>query len=192
MACQIAERAGRGRRLEHTPLVLLLRVVVVVLVVHAAEVHDLAQLAGRDQLLDVLLNGVADVIESDRSHNAGVLDYLGRVNRLLRGHGQRLFAVDVLAVLCRLDRDRAVRSVRRGDVHQFNFGVRNDLVPVGRPALEAVFLRKSLRVIAVYIGYNDQLRYIIIAENVVYRLVCGGMRAAHEARADQTDFYLFH
>ena len=192
VACQITQRTGRGRGLEHAPLVLLIRIVVVVLIVHAAEVDDLAKLARRDQLLDILLDWVADVIEADRSHNAGVLDYLGRINRLLRGHGQRFFAVDVLAVLCCLDRNRAVRSVRRGDVHQFNFGVRNDLVPVGRPALEAVFLRKRLRVIAVHIGYNDQLRYIIIAENVVYRLVCGGMGAAHEACADQSDLDLLH
>ena len=121
------------------------RIVAPVLQVAAAEVADLAELAGLDHLAREPHGGDEAVVEAAEVLDAGRLDALPDVVALVGVAAERLLAEDVLAGLGGGDRRLGVERVGAAVVEEPDRRVGDDVVPVGRPALVAVARRPSPR-----------------------------------------------
>ena len=138
---EIAERPGSGLLLVEPPDLRELRIHDPLLVVARAEVVDLAELAGLDQLLGEDDRRIEAVVE--RRH---VLDARGRdlppdLVALVGVAAERLLADDVLARLGRRDRRLEVGVVGPAVVEDLHVGIGDDVFPAGRVLLVAVAAR---------------------------------------------------
>ena len=99
-------------------------------------------------------------------------------------HRQRLLAEHVLLRTQRLHRDAVVAVVRRRDVDDMHFGVREHGVEIRRRALEPELLRRGRRAPQIPADNdrrNDRQRQL---EEAVDLPVCVGVRAPHERMPD--------
>ena len=120
------------------------------------------------------------------------LSQISQLTRLLSRQRQRLLAENMLAVLqsslCHL----VVHAVRGRNVHQVDFGIGDNVHPVGGVAVVAHVLRELCYCILADVAYQFKYRHII-AEDHACIVECGGVGLAHPASADQTDFnFLTH
>src|SRR5581483_10193022 len=104
----------------------------------AAEVADLADLAGIDQLARESHRRHEAVVERAHVLDARRLDFAPDAVALLGVAAERLLADHVLARLRGEDRRLGVHDVRAAVVEEADRRVVDELVPVGRPALVAV------------------------------------------------------
>ena len=109
-----------------------------VLEVAAAEVADLAELAGVDQLAREAHRGDEAVVEGAEVLHARRRDPAPDLVALVRVAAERLLADDVLPRLGGGDRRLGVERVRAEVVEQPDRRIGHELLPVRRPALEAV------------------------------------------------------
>ena len=192
MAAQVAECARACQLVDVTPCNRNGRIEQHILIVSSVYAHDLAQLAGLDELCNVLVCRVHDVGETAVVDYALFLGQISQLAGLLRGQRQRLLAENMLAVLesslCHL----VVHAVRGCNVHQIDFGIGNNVHPVGGVAVVAHVLRELCYCILADVAYQLKYRHII-AEDHACVVECGGVGLAHPAGADQTDFnFLAH
>ena len=192
MAAQVAECAGTSQLVDVAPCDRNGRIEQHVLIVGSVYAHDLAQLAGLNQLCDVLVCRVHDVGETAVVDYALFLSQISQLARLLSRQRQRLLAENMLAVLqsslCHL----VVHAVRGRNVHQVDFGIGDNVHPVGGVAVVAHVLRELCYCILADVAYQFKYRHII-AEDHACIVECGGVGLAHPASADQTDFnFLAH
>ena len=122
------------------------RVVAPVLQVAAAEVPDLAELAGVDQLPRQPHRGDEAVVEAAEVLDARRLDALPDLVALGGVAAERLLAEDVLAGLGGGDRRLGVERVGAAVVEEGDPRIGDEVVPVGRPVLVAVPRRHSAMV----------------------------------------------
>ena len=162
------------------------RIVTPVLQVAAAEVADLAQLAGLDQLPREAHRGHEPVVEAAEVLDAGCGDPLPDLVALRRVAPERLLAEDVLAGLRGGDRRLRVQGVRAAVVEEADGRVGHELPPVRRPALEAEPRRDFRDGFLVAACKRDEPR----AERRVElrdRAECARVRPAHEGVAEHAD-----
>ena len=192
MAAQVAECARACQLVDVTPCNRNGRVEQHILIVGSVNAHDLAQFAGLDQFSNVLVCRVHDVGETAVVDYALFLSQISQLTRLLSRQRQRLLAENMLAVLqsslCHL----VVHAVRGRNVHQVDFGIGDNVHPVGGVAVVAHVLRELCYCILADVAYQFKYRHII-AEDHACIVECGGVGLAHPASADQTDFnFLAH
>ena len=132
---QIARRTGRG--FAGAPVGRGLGVGQEVLGVLGPQVDDASDLAAFDDLPGQLACRRPDVVEADHGDDARRLRGLGHRLGVLEGLAERLLAEDRLAGRNRGQGDVAMGSLRRGDDHGFDRGVRDNPTPVIGRALEA-------------------------------------------------------
>ena len=142
VSAEVAERTGAGGRGIEAPRVQR-RIVAPVLQVAAAEVADLAELAGLDDLAGESNSGDEAVVERAEVLDAGCLDPLPDVVALVGITPERLLAENVLARFGCGDRRLRVERVRAAVVEQADRRVADDVAPVGRPPLVPVALGRS-------------------------------------------------
>ena len=157
MRAEVAERA-RARLVRLEAPGVERRVVAPVLEVAAAEVPDLAELAGVDQLAGEAHGGHEAVVEAAQVLDAGGGDALPDLVALVRVAAERLLAEDVLARLRRRDRRLGVERVRAAVVEERDARIGHEVVPVGRPALVAEALGHRGDGLLVAPGDADELR----------------------------------
>ena len=133
---EVAERARAGAVLLEAPRLVARRTPL--LEVAAAEVVDLAELAGLDHLAGEPHGGHEAVVEGAHVDDARLRHALPDLVRLRRVTAQRLLADDVLAGLRRGDRRLGVEVVRAAVVEEPDLRVLDDGAPVGDGALEPV------------------------------------------------------
>ena len=133
---EVAERA-RARLVGLEAPGVEARVVAPVLQVAAAEVADLAELAGLDQLAREPHRRHEAVVEAAEVLDARRLDALPDLVALGGVAAERLLAEDVLARLGGGDRRLGVERVGAAVVEEGDPRVGDEVVPVGRPALVA-------------------------------------------------------
>lgn len=137
MSSQIAQSAGAGGCGELAPGCRGVRVCAVRAVELAAEGDKVAQLAGVHQFLCQHVRRALGVDEVHEALDARLLNRLHHGLAFRQRVGHRLLAQDVLAGLGRRDGDFRVGEVRGCDDNQINFGVVDDIVPVGGNLLVA-------------------------------------------------------
>ena len=192
VAAQVAECARACQLVDVAPCDRNGRIEQHVLIVGSVYAHDLAQLAGLNQLCNVLVCRVHDVGETAVVDNALFLSQISQLAGLLSRQRQRLLAENMLAVLesslCHL----VVHAVRGCNVNQIDFGIGNNVHPVGGVAVVAHVLRELCYCVLADVAYQLKYRHII-AEDHACVVECGGVGLAHPAGADQTDFnFLTH
>ena len=158
VGAEIAERARAGLVRVEAPR-RQRRVVAPVLQVAAAEMADLAELAGLDQLAGEPYGGDEAVVERTHVLDPGRGDLLPDAIALLGVASERLLANDVLAGLRGEDRRLGVHGVRAAVVEEANGRIGDELVRVGRPALVAVALSGLAHCGLVPAGDQLQLRH---------------------------------
>ena len=119
---------------------------------------DLAELARVDQLAREAHGGDEPVVERAQVLDPGRRDALPDLEALLGRAPERLLAHDVLARLGGEDRGLGVERVRAEVVEQPDLRVGDDVLPVRRPALEAVAPRRLADGLLVAAGDRDQSR----------------------------------
>ena len=192
MAAQIAECARSCQLVDVTPCNRNGRVKQHILIVSSVYAHDLAQLAGLDEFRNILVCRVHDVGETTVVDYALFLSQISQLAGLLSRQRQRLLAENMLAVLesslCHL----VVHAVRGRNVNQVDFGIGNNVHPVGGVAVVAHVLCELCYCVLADVAYQLKYRHII-AKNHACIVECGGVGLAHPASADQTDFnFLAH
>ena len=192
VAAQVAECARACQLVDVAPCDRNGRVEQHILIVGSVNTHDLAQLAGLNQLCNILVCRVHDVGETAVVDNALFLRQISQLAGLLSRQRQRLLAENMLAVLesslCHL----VVHAVRGRNVNQVDFGIGDNVHPVGGVAVVAHVLRELCYCILADVAYQLKYRHII-AEDHACIVECGGVGLAHPAGADQTDFnFLAH
>ena len=192
MAAQVAECAGTSQLVDVAPCDRNGRIEQHVLIVGSVYAHDLAQLAGLNQLCNVLVCRVHDVGETAVVDYALFLSQISQLAGLLSRQRQRLLAENMLAVLqsslCHL----VVHAVRGCNVNQVDCRIGNNVHPVGGVAVVAHVLCELCNCVLADIAYQLKYRHII-AEDHACIVECGGVGLAHPASADQTDFnFLAH
>ena len=163
-----------------------------ILIVSSVNAHNLAQLAGFNELCNVLVCRVHDVGETAVVDYALFLSQISQLAGLLSGQGQRLLAENMLAVLqsslCHL----VVHAVRGCNVNQVDCLISNNVHPVGGVTVVAHVLSELCYCVLADVTYQFKYRHII-TENHACVVECGGVGLAHPASADQTDFnFLAH
>ena len=119
---------------------------------------DLAELARVDQLAREAHGGDEPVVERAQVLDPGRRDALPDLEALLGRAPERLLAHDVLSRLGGEDRGLGVERVRAEVVEQPDLRVGDDVLPVRRPALEAVASRRLADGLLVAAGDRDQPR----------------------------------
>ena len=192
MAAQVTECAGTSQLVDVAPCDRNGRIEQHVLIVGSVYAHDLAQLAGLNQLCNVLVCRVHDVGETAVVDYTLFLSQISQLAGLLSRQRQRLLAENMLAVLesslCHL----VVHAVRGRNVNQVDFGIGDNVHPVGGVAVVAHVLCELCYCVLADVAYQFKYRHII-AENHACIVECSGVGLAHPASADQTDFnFLTH
>ena len=166
MAAQVAECARACQLVDVTPCDRNGRVEQYILIVGSVNAHDLAQLAGLNELCNVLVCRVHDVGETAVVDNALFLRQISQLAGLLRGQRQRLLAENMLAVLqsslCHL----VVHAVRSRNVDQVDFRIGDNVHPVGGIAVVAHVLRELCYCILADVAYQLEYRHIIAEDHV--------------------------
>ena len=108
-------------------------------------------------------------------------------------HGQRLFAIDMLAGGCGSQGDLVMRVVGRADVDGVDIGARQQIAIVGAVLVAADFVRGGPSGGFARGGYSRDL-YAVGGQAIVERdgAIGGGMHAPDPAIADQPDFDIWH
>ena len=112
-----------------------------VLEVAAAEVTDLAELPVVDQLARETNGRDEAVVEGTQVLDAGRLHPTPDLVALVGVASERLLADDVLARFCSGDRRLRMQRVGAEVVEEPDRGIGHEVLPFGRPALEAVARR---------------------------------------------------
>ena len=139
MRAQVAERSRAGGLAVEAPDLVV--DVAPLLEIAPSEVVDVAQLPGLQHLAREAHRRDEAVVEGAHVLDTGRRDALPDLVALVGRARQRLLADDVLAGLGRCDRRLRVQVVRPAVVEELDLAVREQLVPVGRVALEAVAAR---------------------------------------------------
>ena len=162
------------------------RVVAPVLEVAAAEVADLAELAGLDQLAGQPHRRHEAVVEAAQMLDARRGHALPDLVALVRVAAERLLAEHVLARLGRGDRRLGVQRVGAAVVEQADRRVGDDVAPVGRPALVAELGRDRRDRVLVPPGHRDEpgLQRRVEMSDLPER---ARVRLAHEGVAEHAD-----
>ena len=183
---EVAERArARARRVEAPDLV---GRVAPVLEVAAAEVPEVAELAGLDQLPREPDGRDEAVVERAHVLHARGGDAAPDLEALVRVAAERLLAYDVLSRLGGRDRRLRVQVVRAEVVEEADLRVGDELPPVARPALEAVAGRGLPHRLLVPARDRDEPRAERRRPGHVLDLAEGvRVRLAHERVAEQAD-----
>src|SRR5579885_26582 len=187
MRKDVAERAGAGPRLVEPPDAREVRADEPVLKVRPAVVTDFSDAPLFDDSLGERDRRGAAVVVAEHVYDAapphGFEHRLGLGERV----GERLLAEDDLPGARRGDRDWLMRVAGRADVNHVNVRARDDLLPVGRVLLPAVYARGpfDLRTVAATDDFHQRLeRHVEEARDLTPRVA---VRLPHEAVADHGD-----
>ena len=162
-----------------------------ILIVGRMNTHDFAELAGLHQFSYILVCRIHDVGKTAVVDDALFLRKICQDTRLLCGKAERLFTKDLFSVLQRRLCHLKVHTVRCSDIHQIDLRIGDDIHPAGSIPAISHLLRKGSNLLLADI--TDQLEYRhIVSKNHSCIMECSRMCLAHPARADQTNFNLFH
>ena len=156
MGADVAEGARARAVAVEAPAVRRGRVGEPVLEIGGAEAVDLAELLGGDQLAREPDRGHEAVVEAAHVDDAGGRG--GGPDRMALGGGaaERLLAEHVLAGRERGERRLDVQVVGADVVEQVDLGIRDQVAPVGRRALEAVAVGRRGGALGVVAGQGDE------------------------------------
>ena len=154
--------------------------------------EDAAQVASLDHLLRLRDGGNAAIIVANHVHHARFLDRFEHRLGFLHGHGERLFAEDMLAGPGGGDGDLRMRVVRRVDVENIDLGIGHDFAPIGHRVFPAELFRRGPDALLVASANRVQLRHRRDGEKFINLPPRVRMGLAHELVTDHSDIERLH
>ena len=130
---------------------------------------------------------VLQIIEPGQRGEAGSVGRVRHLAGVVQRRRERLLAIDGLPGGERGERNRFVQRIRRGDRHQVDCGILDELGPIAHAARKTEPARGFLRRFRIAVGENRKVRLKRQIEDLRHRVEREGMRAAHETAAHQTD-----